>query len=78
MSSSISLLPSPGVSMTSLPNASGNLLSNIQPPSALPSFVVTAKTIQSTTIIPTTQIQSVTSGDSQPSSTAPLNSTQFR
>nr|XP_022906235.1 protein PRRC1-like [Onthophagus taurus] len=37
MSSSISLLPSPGVSVTTIPT--GNLLSNVPPPAALPSFV---------------------------------------
>lgn len=41
MSSSTSLLPSPGVCLASVPSASGNLLSNVQPPSALPSFVMT-------------------------------------
>lgn len=44
MSSSTSLLPSPGVSLASVPSASGNLLSNVQPPSALPSFVMTTTT----------------------------------
>lgn len=39
MSSSASLLPSPSVSLSTVP--SGNLLSNVPPPTALPSFVPT-------------------------------------
>lgn len=41
MSSSASLLPSPSVSLSSVPTNTGNLLSNVPPPSALPSFVPT-------------------------------------
>lgn len=38
MSSSASLLPSPGVSVSSVPSG-GNILSVVQPPSTLPSFI---------------------------------------
>lgn len=62
MSSSTSLLPSPGVSLSSVPSASGNLLSNVQPPSALPSFVMTPQVQQpalAASVTPT-QMQSIT------------------
>ncbi|KAF2884239.1 hypothetical protein ILUMI_21931 [Ignelater luminosus] len=43
VSSSISLLPSPGVSLANVPSSTtGNLLSNVAPPSALPSFIPAA------------------------------------
>lgn len=80
MSSSTSLLPSPGVSLSSVPSASGNLLSNVQPPSALPSFVMTPQVQQSSLATSITPTQSVTQGPSvvsglpqpQPSPVAPM------
>ncbi|KAF5269818.1 hypothetical protein FQR65_LT05864 [Abscondita terminalis] len=55
MSSTASLLPSPSVSLISVPASTGNLLSNIAPPSALPNFVspmLPSKSISAPTQLP--------------------------
>lgn len=43
MSSSASLIPSPGVPVSSVPG--GNLLSSVPPPSDLPSFITTSRPV---------------------------------
>lgn len=60
MSSSASLLPSPSVSVPSLP--SGNLLSNVPPPTALPSFIATGLPPPSTNLAQINQGTVTTSG----------------
>lgn len=60
MSSSTSLLPSPSVAVANVPSVAGNLLSNVQPPSALPNFI-TSPILQPPTVgsfTPTTALPS--------------------
>lgn len=86
MSSSTSLLPSPGVPLTSVPTASGNLLSNVQPPSALPSFVMTVPPAPVVAATPPQGVVENASGGARPplvpSAVAPdgdiFGPTQFR
>lgn len=52
MSSSASLLPTPGMSTASAPYSTGNLLSSVAPPSALPNFVSPILTPKPVTSIP--------------------------
>ncbi|KAK4884677.1 hypothetical protein RN001_000948 [Aquatica leii] len=53
MSSSASLLPSPSVSLASVPASSGNLLSNIAPPITLPNFITPMSSTKPNVSIPT-------------------------
>lgn len=52
MSSSASLIPSPGVPVSSVPG--GNLLSSVPPPSELPSFITTVGPVAPVAFIPPT------------------------
>lgn len=74
ISSSASLLPSPSVSIPAI--ASGNLLSNVPPPAALPSFIAAAPQLPPSTrvIAPPTQTGAIKKVDTPIPVAVPLQS----